>query len=159
MASLQARFTREVYEKLMAELDSLKQKRNEVRLDVKETREQGDLKENFAYHSAREAQGILEARITNLEARLGDAQIIEAGDSLDEVILGIPITVQLEGTDTQRVYTIISPEEMEVEDETIEGAASTESAVGGALIGKKVGDVVAVEGPRGIVEFRVLKIG
>ena len=90
-----ARFTRAAYEKLAAELDALKQKRNEVRLDVKETREQGDLRENFPYHAAREQQGILEARITGLEARLNGADIIEAGETMDEVMLGVPVTVKI----------------------------------------------------------------
>jgi len=156
-----ARFTREAYERLQAELDSLKQKRNEVRLDVKETREQGDLKENFAYHAAREQQGILEARIVGLESRLGSAEIIEPGAIMDEVVLGVPVTVQMQGAPgsapSERQYTIISPEEME--DFTAEGAASSESVIGQALMGRKVGDTIEVESPRGTVRFQVLSVG
>jgi transcription elongation factor GreA len=152
-----ARFTREVYERLLEELDALKQKRNEVRLDVKETREQGDLRENFPYHAAREQQGILEARIVTLESRLAGAVITEAGESMDEVVMGVPVTVKMEGSDSERVYTIVSPEEME--DNTLEGVASSESPVGSALLGKKAGQTITVEGPRGTVRFDILKIG
>lgn len=152
-----ARFTREAYDRLQADLDALKQKRNEVRLDVKETREQGDLKENFAYHAAREQQGILEARIVGLESRLGSAEIIEPGAILDEVMLGVPVTVHMEGAPAERVYTIISPEEME--DATVEGPASSESVVGQALMGRKVGETVEVQGPNGTVRFQILRVG
>ena len=152
-----ARFTREAYDRLQAELDTLKQKRNEVRLDVKETREQGDLRENFAYHAAREQQGILEARISGLESRLGSAEIIEPGVIMDEVVLGVPVAVQMEGAPSERTYTIVSPEEME--DMDLEGAASSESAIGQALLGRKVGETVEVEGPRGVVRFEVLRVG
>jgi transcription elongation factor GreA len=158
--ALQARFTREAYDRLVVELDALKQKRNEVRLDVKETREQGDLRENFAYHAAREQQGILEARIVNLEQRLADAIIVEAGDSMGEVIQGVPVTVKVLSTGTTRVYMIISPEEMEEFDLDCDHTpASNESPVGSVLLGKKEGDVVEVEGPSGIVQLEILKIG
>lgn len=152
-----ARFTREAFDRLSAELDALKARRNEVRLDVKETREQGDLRENFAYHAAREQQGILEARISSLESRLGGAEIIEAGETMDEVVLGVPVTVQMEGADAERTYTIVSPEEME--DLDLVGAASSESAIGSALLGRKVGETVEVESPRGTVRFEILRVG
>ena len=160
MAALQARFTREAYDRLVAELDAMKQKRNEVRLDVKETREQGDLRENFAYHAAREQQGILEARIVNLEQRLSDAIIVEAGEALDEVVLGVPVTVKNLDADMERTYLIVSPEEMDDLDPDAEyTAASNESPVGSVLLGKKAGDIAEVEGPRGIVKLEILKIG
>ena len=152
-----ARFTRDVLDRSLEELDSLKQKRNEVRLDVKETREQGDLRENFPYHAAREQQGILEARIVTLESRLAGAEITEAGESMDEVVMGVPVTVKMEGAAAERVYTIVSPEEME--DMDLEGAASSESTIGQALLGRKVGEAVEVEGPRGTVRFQVLRVG
>ena len=77
--SLQAQFTREGYEKLKTQLEEMKAQRIIIRDEVKEARELGDLKENAGYHAARESQGIIEARITNLEARLEDAVIVESG--------------------------------------------------------------------------------
>jgi transcription elongation factor GreA len=158
--ALQARFTREAYDRLVAELDALKQKRNEVRQDVKETREQGDLRENFPYHAAREQQGILEARIVNLEQRLADAVIVEAGTSMDEVIQGVPVTVKVLSSGATRTYMLVSPEEMEDFDlDSDYTPASNESPVGSALLGKKQGETVEVEGPSGIVALEILKIG
>lgn len=155
MASLEARFTREAYEKVKSELDGLKAQRNEVRNDIKEAREQGDLRENFAYHQAKEAQGILEARITQLEARLDNAVILEEGEALDEVVLGVPVKVRQEDTQQERFYNIVSSEDVY----TVDNGASEESPVGSALLGKRPGDVVEVQGPNGVVRFEILAIG
>jgi len=157
MASLQPRFTREGFDRLQNELESLKLQRAGVVEDIREAREQGDLKENFAYHDAKNAQGILEARISNLEERLEGAEIVEEGEGFDEVILGVPVTVRIEGAaeDDTRRYTIVSAEELD----QVEDAASEESPVGVALIGRKVGDVVEVQGPRGEIRFEIVAIG
>ncbi len=94
MASLQPRFTREGYERLKTELETLKARRSELISDIKEAREQGDLRENHAYHHAKDMQGMAEARINELERRLADAIVLEAGEICDEVVLGIPVTVR-----------------------------------------------------------------
>lgn len=155
MASLQPRFTREGYERLKTELESLKARRSELISDIKEAREQGDLRENHAYHHAKDMQGMAEARINELESRLADAIVLEAGESCDEVMLGIPVTVRQTDTGQTRSYTIVSPEELD----EVDNGASEESPIGSALLGKKPGDVVEVEGPRGIVTFEVISIG
>jgi transcription elongation factor GreA len=157
MASIQARFTREGYDRLKNELETLKTRRGEIINDIRETREQGDLRENHAYHAAKDAQGMLEARITELEQRLGDAVVLGEGEVCDEVMLGIPVTVRLEGADADdvRVYTIVHAEELD----NVENGASEESPVGSALLGKKVGDIAEVQGPRGVVRFEVVSIG
>ncbi|MBW3635400.1 MAG: GreA/GreB family elongation factor, partial [Armatimonadetes bacterium] len=122
MSSLQAQFTREGYEKLKAQLEELKTQRVTIREEVKEARELGDLKENAGYHAAREAQGIIEARINSLEARLEDAVIVD-NLSLDEVVLGVPVKVKNLSTQTERFYTVVGSEEMEF----TENAASEDS--------------------------------
>ncbi len=157
MASIQARFTRDGYDRLKNELETLKTRRGEIINDIRETREQGDLRENHAYHAAKDAQGMLEARIHQLEHRLGDAIILEEGEVCEEVVLGVPVTVRLEGADEDdvRVYTIVHAEELE----TVENGASEESPVGSALLGKRVGDIAEVQGPRGVVRFEVVAIG
>ena len=154
MASLQAQFTREGYERLMVELDDLKAQRVTIREEIKDARELGDLKENAGYHAARETQGIIEARIASLEKRLEDAVVVD-NPSYDIVMLGVPVTVQIEGAPATRVYTIVASEEMEF----MENAASEESAIGQALLGKAVGDVAEVTGPKGLVKIEILKIG
>lgn len=149
--SLQAQFTREGYEKLKAQLEELKAQRVIIREEVKEARELGDLKENAGYHAAREAQGIIEARISSLEKRLDDAVIVD-GASFDKVVLGVPVRVKNLATGAERTYTIVGSEEIEFTD----NAASEESPIGQAILGKKVGDVVDVNGA---VKMEVLAIG
>ncbi|MDQ3812831.1 MAG: transcription elongation factor GreA [Armatimonadota bacterium] len=157
MPPVQPRFTRESYERLNKELEELKAQREGIRGDIRDAREQGDLRENFAYHAAKDAQGLLEARINSLELQLADAVIIEAGESQDEVVIGVPVTVRpVDGADDDlRTYTIVTAEELDYVDD----AASADSPIGSALLGKKVGDIIAVQGPRGTVRFEVVSIG
>ena len=154
MAAIQAQFTREGYDRLQAELEDLKAQRVTVRQEIKEARELGDLKENAGYHAAREQQGMLEARISNLEERLEDAIIVD-NPSFDEVMLGVPVEVKNLDNGKTRFYTIVASEELEF----TEGAASEESPIGQALLEKKVGEIAEVEGPNGIVKFEILQIG
>ena len=154
MSAIQAQFTREGYTRLQAELEDLKSQRVTIRQEIKEARELGDLKENAGYHAAREQQGMLEARISNLEERLEDALIVD-NPSFDEVMLGVPVEVKNLENGKTRFYTIVASEELEF----TEGAASEESPIGQALLEKKVGDVAEVEGPNGIVRFEILQIG
>ena len=152
MAGFQAQFTREGFERLKTELEQLKQDRVDLRLEVKEARELGDLKENAGYHAARQSLGILEGRISGLESRLEDAVIIEDGASFEEVGLGIPVKIKNLTNGVERFYTIVGSEEMEF----TEGGASELSPIGQALMGKKVGDVVNIN-PQ--VQFEILSIG
>ena len=154
MSAFQAQFTREGYVRLQAELEDLKTQRVTIRQEIKEARELGDLKENAGYHAAREQQGMLEARISNLEERLEDAIIVD-NPSFDEVMLGVPVEVKNLDNGKTRFYTIVASEELEF----TEGAASEESPIGQALLEKKVGDIAEVEGPNGIVKFEILQIG
>lgn len=154
MAAIQQRFTREGYDRLVAKLDELKARRVELVEDIREAREQGDLRENHAYHHAKDMQGMVEAQIADLETRLADPIILEAGEGMDEVTLGVPVHVKMQGIG-ERVYVIVSEEELD----EVEHAASQESPVGSALLGKKAGDEVEIEGPNGIVKVKILRIG
>lgn len=155
MAGLQQRFSQASYDRLKKELDELRGQRGQVVEDIREAREQGDLRENFAYHEAKERQGILEARIKSLELRLGDAVVVPDGEGNLDVMLGVPVKVKNLESNTERNYIIVSAEELDEYDD----AASVDSPVGSALMGKKVGDVAEVQGPNGIVRFEVLHIG
>lgn len=154
MAGIQAQFTREGYERLKAELEELKTQRVAIREEIKEARELGDLKENAGYHAAREAQGMIEARINSLEERLEDALVVD-NPTFEEVMLGVPVQVKNLESGATRCYTIVASEEMDF----TEGAASEESPIGQALLGKKVGEVAEVQGPNGPVHFEILQIG
>ena len=154
MAAIQAQFTREGYERLKAELEDLKAQRVTIREEIKEARELGDLKENAGYHAARETQGMLEARINGLESRLEDAIIVD-NPTFEEVMLGVPVQVKNLASGATRFYTIVASEELEF----TEGAASEESPIGQALLGKKTGETAEVQGPNGPVQFEILQIG
>lgn len=153
MAGIGAKLSRDAYERLQNELANLKEQRHQVREDIREAREQGDLRENYAYHEAKDRQGMIESRIGSLEMRLDGAQVLQEGEALDEVVLGVAVRVK--SNDKERTYTIVSEEELD----SFEDAASENSPIGEALLGRKAGDKVEVQGPRGIVQFEILSIG
>lgn len=155
MAGIEQRFSRPSYERLTQELENLKSQRAQVIEDIKEAREQGDLRENFAYHDAKNSQGILEARIAGVEMRLANAVIVEGDEAANEVVMGTPVKVHFVGTDRTRAYTIVTEEELD----EVDGGASADSPIGVALLGKKVGDIVEIEGPNGPAKLEVLAIG
>lgn len=155
MAGIEQRFSRSSHDRLVQELEKLKGQRAQVVEDIKEAREQGDLRENFAYHDAKNAQGILEARIAGVESRLANAVIVEGDDATEKVMMGVPVKVDFLGQNRTRTYTIVTEEELE----EVDGGASADSPIGTALLGKKVGDTVEVEGPAGIAQLKVLSIG
>ena len=143
-------------DRLEKELEDLKvNKRKEVAQKIKEAREQGDLSENAEYDAAKDEQRDIEARIEELEAILKNAEVV-VEDEVDFDKINIGCTV--------KVFDITFDEEMEfklvgsTEANSLEGKISNESPVGKALIGKKVGDVVAVETQAGVIEYEVLKI-
>ena len=103
----------------------------------------GDLSENFAYHDAKNEQGLLERRITIIRSRLETAQIVEQSQS---GVVGVGSVVEIEDE---------SGERMEVEISSV-GGVSPDSPLGGALVGAKVGDTVEVKAPRGSWKARVV---
>ena len=130
-------------------------KRKEVAEKIKEAREQGDLSENAEYDAAKDEQRDIEARIEEIEKILKNAEVVVEDEvDLDRISVGCKV----------KVYDYEFDEEMELklvgstEANSLEGKISNESPVGKALIGKKVGDVVAVETQVGVIEYEVLKI-
>lgn len=149
------RVSRASYERLKEELENLKGQRVGIVNDIKEAREQGDLKENFAYHDAKDRQGLLEARISTLELRLAESEVVEGDDANGEVMMGAVVTVRNKANGMERVYTLVTEEERD----HVENAASADSPIGQALMGQKVGSTVEVQGPNGPVYFEILNIG
>ncbi|HZT17556.1 MAG TPA: transcription elongation factor GreA [Gaiellaceae bacterium] len=134
---------------LRAELEELEgPRREEVVAAIKKAREFGDLSENFEYHAAKNEQGLLEARIRTLRARLDGAEIVEDAAG-DEVGIGSVVDVDDGGGGT-----------MTVELSAVGGAGtvSPTSPLGAALLGRRVGDVVDVEAPRGVWQARIVHI-
>jgi len=121
----------------LAELEG--PRRTEVVAAIKKAREFGDLSENFEYHAAKNEQGLLEARIRSLRARLDHAEIVEEASG-DEVGIGSVVDVEDESGDTMTV---------EVSAVGGAGTVSPTSPLGAALLGHKLGETVEVQAPRG----------
>ena len=116
--------------------------------------QQGDLKENADYISAKEEQGFLEGRIQQIEAMLHSAVIIEKSSSSEDVTLGSHVTVVEEGFEDEETFRIVGPAEANPG----QGKVSNESPLGQALLGHRVDDVVTVEAPAGEIVFRITAI-
>jgi len=136
---------------LERELEELKSRRGEIADKIAAARDFGDLSENAEYDAAREAQGLLETRITEIETILQNASIIQAGSS-STVVLGS--TVELEANGKTVVYTVVGP----VEADPLEGKVSNESPIGQALMGKAVGDTVTINTPKGELAYTVVAL-
>jgi transcription elongation factor GreA len=133
---------------LRAELAELEgPRRDEVIAAIKKAREFGDLSENFEYHAAKNEQGLLEARIRTLRARLDGAVIVEDAGS---DVVGIGSVVEVEGNG--RTISV------EVSAVGGSGTVSPTSPLGAALLGKRVGDTAEVQAPRGAWTATVKKI-
>ena len=148
--------TKKGYEALKAELDRLKKvERPKVIEAIAEARSHGDLSENAEYDAAKDRQGFIESRINEIENKLADARIIEtAGRTSETVVFGATVQlIELEARQKKQ-YTLVGQDEADLKD----GKISVQSPVGKALIGKRVGDQVAVTTPAKIVEYEVIEI-
>jgi len=142
------------YAELEEELNDLRiNKRAENVQAIKEARSHGDLSENSEYDAARDEQAKIEARIQELEYKLEHATIIANSDS-DCVNVGSKVTVMYMDGEDEETYDIVGSLEADVFNNKI----SNESPIGAAIIGKKVGDVVAVTGPNGSFDVKITKI-
>jgi len=124
--------------------------------DIGVARELGDLKENAEYHAAREQQGMVEARIRDIEGRLQNAQIIDVSSipHTGKVIFGTTVEIANVETDERVTYQIVGEDEAEIK----LGKISVGSPIARALIGKEEGDVAVVKTPSGLVEFEIVEV-
>ncbi len=155
MAEIQY-FTKEGLEKLKQELNQLKTvDRPSISKQIAEARDKGDLSENAEYDAAKEAQGLLELKISKMEELLANARLIDES-KLDNSKVQILSKVKLKNlkNNTEIVYTIVSEKEASLK----EGKISVKSPIGSALIGKAKGDSIEVKAPAGIINFEVLEI-
>jgi transcription elongation factor GreA len=148
--------TRQGYEKLREELESLKTvRRRELSKEIEKARAHGDLSENAEYDAAKEAQALNEKRIAELEEKLARARILDDENiPKDEVLIGA--TVKLKDLDSKDVleYTLVS----EVEADFSQGKISITSPVGKGLLGHKENETVEIKIPAGILRYKILKI-
>jgi len=148
--------TREGREKLCKELEVLKnEKRREVAKALAEARAKGDLSENAEYDAAKEAQAMLEKKISEIEDVLMRAQIIDDSDiAKDEALIGATVKVVDKETKEEFDYMLVSEEESDFSSNKI----SVSSPVGRALLGHKIGDIVEINVPVGVLKYEILKI-
>ncbi|MBT8230102.1 MAG: transcription elongation factor GreA [Saprospiraceae bacterium] len=148
--------TQEGYNKLKAEIDDLKSNgRAEAARAIAEAREKGDLSENAEYDAAKDAQGLLEAKINELEKSIANARIIDESE-LDTSQVTILSNVTLKNLKVNRelTYKIVSEAEANLKEKKI----SVNSPIGQGLLGKKVGEKAQIQTPGGLIEFEILNI-
>ena len=148
--------TQEGYDKIVAEHEHLVAVgRKEVAERLKEAISYGDISENAEYDSAKDEQAEIEERILKLEAMIRQAKIIEETDApKDYVSVGVKVEVEYMESGEEAEYTIVGSTEAD----PFEGRISNESLVGQNLLGKKVGDVVEITVPDGILNLKVRAI-
>lgn len=148
--------TQEGHDKLKAELDEMKTTgRQEVAKAIAEAREKGDLSENAEYDAAKDAQGMLEMKINELEKTLANARILNEADmDTSEVRLLTNVTIKNKKNGAQLTYKIVSESEADLKAKKI----SASSPIGHGLLGKKIGEIAQVQTPAGMMEFEVLDI-
>lgn len=149
--------TQEGYDKKMAELNRLENvERPDVVKAIQEAREKGDLSENAEYDAAKERQGMLEAKISELKNLVATARIIDQSKlQTDEVQLMNKVTIKNIKNNAKMTYTIVSETEADLK----AGKISITTPIAKGLLGHKKGDVVDVKVPAGTMKFEIVDIG
>lgn len=145
------KITNDGKKELETELKELISLRKSIAEKIAEAREFGDLSENAEYDSAREEQGLIETRISEIEDILKNSEIIKLGAKSK---ISIGSRVELKMDKKQVTYTVVGP----VEANPIEGKISDKSPIGLALFGKQVGDSVVITTPKGSVKYEIASI-
>jgi transcription elongation factor GreA len=148
--------TKEGFEKFKAELHNLKKvEMPYISRQIAEARDKGDLSENAEYHAAKEDQGLLAARIAQMENQLANMRVIDE-TKLDnsKVMILSKVKVKNLKTNTELVYTMVSENEADLKT----GRISIKSPIGAALMGKELGNVVDVVVPAGTIQLEILNI-
>jgi len=145
--------TKETMAQMKEELNQLKTAgRAEIARAIAEAREKGDLKENAEYDAAKEAQGLHEAKIAQLEAAIVTARIIDAKDvDTSKVSILGKVTVTNQATKKTVTYQLVSEREADIK----QGKISVTSPIGKGLLGKHVGDIADVVTPGGTLKFKI----
>ena len=145
--------TQETLDQMKADLQRMKAvDRPAASRAIAEAREKGDLKQNAEYDAAKEAQGILEARIAAMEGALANVRVLDQS-SIDTSKVSILTKVALTNlkTNKQVVYKVVSENEADLK----AGKISVTSPIGKGILGKKVGEIAEVQAPAGVLNFRI----
>lgn len=147
--------SKEKLEELKKELEYLMtvERRNAAQA-IAEAREKGDLSENAEYDAAKEAQGLLELKISEMSKKLANARVLDTS-SLDTTKITVFSNVKIKNLNTNKIakYQLVSELEADLKQKKI----SVTSPIGKGLLGKKVGDIADVETPRGVLKFEILE--
>ena len=149
-------FTEQGLQNLKDELNHLKNvERPNITKEIAEARDKGDLSENAEYDAAKEAQGMLEAKIVKLETQLSQARVLDESDlDTSSVHLLTKVTIKNIENDTQLTYAIVPESEANLMEKKI----SVESPIAQGLLGKKVGEIAEIEVPSGMMKFEIIDI-
>lgn len=128
-------------------------KRKEIIDALEYAKSLGDLSENAEYHQAREDQGKLEERIKVVEQLLKSSEVVKKSGG-DTIEIGSDVIVEKEGTKEQKNYMIVGGEEADM----LQNKISNNSPIGQALLGKKKGDTVSFRTPKGLVNYKIIKV-
>ena len=151
-----AYYTKEGLQKLKYELNQLKDvERPKASQAIADARDKGDLSENAEYDAAKEAQGLLEMRISKLEETLANARIIDESQLDNSKVLVLStVTIKNKVNGQEMTYTLVAESEADLKT----GKISVNSPIGKGLLGKAVGDTAEIQIPNGKIEFEVVKI-
>lgn len=149
--------TQEGFDKMVKEMEYLISiERPKISQQIAEARDKGDLSENAEYDAAKEAQGLLELRISKLQDAVRNARVIDAGQiETDKVYLLSKVKIKNLSNNTIMEYTLVSENEANLK----EGKMSVESPIAKGLLGKVLGDIAEVKVPSGTMKFEILEIG
>ncbi|MFT4898639.1 MAG: transcription elongation factor GreA [Flavobacteriales bacterium] len=149
-------FTQEGLDKIRAELNHLKKvERPSVTVQIADARDKGDLSENAEYDAAKEAQGLLELRIAQMEEIVAYARVIdETKIDNSKVLILSKVKVKNLGNKVEMEYTLVSEEEADLAQKKI----SISSPIGKGILGKAVGDVTEIKVPAGLLKFEIINI-
>lgn len=150
-------YTEEGLQKLKDELNELKTKgRTDIAKQIAEARDKGDLSENAEYDAAKDAQGLLELKISKLEEVVGNARVIDESQiDTSKVSILSKVKIKNKKNGMEVTYTLVSEEESDLKS----GKISVKSPIGKGLLGKEKGDVATVKAPAGNMDFEILDIG
>lgn len=149
-------YTEEGLKKLKDELHQLKSvERPKISQQIAEARDKGDLSENAEYDAAKEAQGLLEAKIAKMEEIVANARIIDESQiDNSKVLILSKVKIKNKTNGAQMTYTLVAENEADLK----QGKISVDSPIGKGLLGKKVGDIADVKVPTGMMQFEIIDI-
>ncbi len=148
--------TKEGFDKLTAELEDLKNRgRAEAARAIAEAREKGDLSENAEYDAAKEAQGLLELRINDLEKQMVTARVLDSSEvDTSKVTVLAKVTIMNTKNKAKITYQLVSESEADLKAKKV----SVSSPMGQGLLGKIIGETATVRTPNGDMEFKIMDI-